>query len=90
MIRVKDILNRKGIMAQHRLLYLNFAQEYVYLYHPKERRPEEWGRSKEWKKALSREDVVEKYKALGADESILNEIIDAIQMWVVAIPPPAS
>jgi len=90
MIRVKDILNRKGILAQHRLLYLNFAQEYVYLYHPKEKRPEEWGRSKEYKKALRREDVVEKYKALGADESILNEIIDAIQMWVVAIPPPAS
>lgn len=89
-IRVKKILNRKGIVAQQRLLYLNFAQEYVYLYHPteEEKRPEEWGRSKEFKKIMEREEVVKKYKELGADESILREIIDAINLWATAIPPP--
>jgi len=87
-MRVKELLNRRGVIAQQRLLYINFAQEYVYLYHPTEKRPEEWGRSKEFKKIMRREDVVEKYKSLGADESLLHEIIDAIQLWATAIPPP--
>jgi len=89
-IRVKDILNRRGIVAQHRLLYINFAEEYVYLYYPteEEKRPEEWGRSKEYKKNFDREYIVDKYKSLGADEGILREIIDAIGMFVALIPPP--
>ena len=34
------------------------------------------------------EEIVKKYKELGADENILREIIDAINLWATAIPSP--
>ncbi|MHA1593617.1 MAG: hypothetical protein ACTSXX_02640 [Candidatus Baldrarchaeia archaeon] len=65
---VKRILDRHGIIAQFRLPYITFAKELYYLYYDPHRL------YKRWKKILTEDDIFAKYKRMGLDEGILNEI----------------
>jgi len=80
--RVKRVLDRHGVIAQVRMMYINFAEELAYLEHPpeEEKKPEEWGRTKEWKKALTEDDLFLKYKKWGLEENILREIASVVRV----------
>jgi len=66
--KVKAVLDARGVIAQMRLSYIAFAKELYYLHYAPHRR---W---KRWKLGLTDRDIIEKYKRMGLDESILNEI----------------
>jgi len=66
--QVKPILDRFGVMNWHRTNYYNFAMEMIYRNHESNRK------RKNWKSILTVDDLIEKYKSLGCDENVLNEI----------------
>lgn len=66
--KVKKVLDREGIISQMRMGYISFAEELAYLYHGEDTR---W---KEWKKCLTKEDLIDKYVAYGLRKDILNRI----------------
>jgi len=65
---IKPILDKYGVINFVRTQYLNFAYELYYLTH-KGHRTTRW-----WKPNLTKEDLIERYKASGLDENILKEI----------------
>jgi hypothetical protein len=69
--RVKEILDEVGIIVGFRLNYLAYAQEIYYLDHQGHRL------YKGWKRVLNRDDVRQKYLAMGLDGSVLDKI-DAV------------
>ncbi len=70
---VKQVLDRYGVVAQMRMTYISFAKELAYLYHDSHRR------YKRWKKILTEDDLIEKYKRMGLDEDILREIVKVVR-----------
>jgi len=72
--KVKQILDKEGIIAQFRISYLNFAHELFYLKHEGHRY------YKQYKLILTEDDLIDKYKRLGLDETILRRIKNII--WV--------
>jgi hypothetical protein len=71
--KVKQMLNKEGIVAQQRMSYIAYAQELFYIEHPTHRK---W---KRWKEILSKEDLRKKYIAMGMDEAILSKIEDIVR-----------
>ena len=72
LIKVKEILDRHGVVNFFRNAYYYFANEIAYrLYESK--------RKKKWKKVLPSDDaIIEKYIRMGCDENILREIANTI------------
>lgn len=66
--RTKSVLNDAGVPGTLRLMYISFVEELMYLSHGEDTR---W---KEWKKCLTEDDLIEKYKNMGAESHILNSI----------------
>jgi hypothetical protein len=71
--RIKQLLDREGIMAQQRMSYIAYAQELYYLEYDPHRL---W---KRWKQILSRSDLRTKYIGMGMDEAILSKIEDVVR-----------
>ena len=67
-LRVKQILDRRGVISSLRMGYIAFAKEIAYLYHEGHRK------FKHYKKMLTREDIKNKYIRMGFDKEILEEI----------------
>jgi len=70
--RTKAILDRRGVVGWFRVGYINFVRELYYLKYEPHRL---W---KRWKKILSRDDLIEKYKRMGCDEAILRELASLV------------
>jgi len=70
--KVKQICNQEGIVAQHRMAYIAFAEELAYYKYKGHRL---W---KHWKEILTEDEIIDKYKRMGCDESILNKIRSVI------------
>jgi len=65
---VKKRLDKYGVVTQMRMAYIAFAQELYYLsYQPHKL----W---KRYRNVLSENDLIEKYKSMGCDETILNVV----------------
>jgi len=77
--RVKPILNKYGVAGNLRLGYITFAKEYVYMNYKPHRK------HKQWKRILTEDDLILKYKRMGCDEQILREIITAIKTFKVVV-----
>ena len=75
--RVKPILNKYGVHGNFRLGYIAFAKEYVYMHYKPHRK------HKQWKRLLTDDDLITKYKRMGCDEQILREIITAVKTFKV-------
>jgi len=67
--RVKQYLDRKGIVAQFRSFYIMFAKEIAYLPYRGHKR---W---KAYRDIIRKEDIVDKYVRMGLDRAILEEIM---------------
>jgi len=65
---VKRLLDRRGIAGNIRMGYISFAQQLAYLYY----KPHKYW--KHWRGMLTPEDLINKFKRLGLDETILGEI----------------
>lgn len=65
---VKQLLDRRGVFGYLRNQYYAFAQQLVYLYYMPRKL---W---KRWRAMLSEDDIVEKFKRMGCDPAILEEI----------------
>jgi len=72
---VKQMLNREGVVAQFRMAYLAFAQELYYLTYEPHRK------YKQWKKILSVDELIDKYKRMGCDVNLLNKIRGVVEKW---------
>jgi len=70
--KVKEICNREGVVAQARMAYIAFAEELAYLKYKGHRY---W---KHWKEILTEDEIVDKYKRMGCQLSILNKIRSVI------------
>lgn len=77
--RVKQILNKYGVQGSFRLNYIAFAKEYVYMNYKPHRR------HKQWKVLLTEDDLVEKYKRMGCDETVLREIITSVKTFKTVV-----
>lgn len=73
--RVKQILSARGIFGNFRMNYIAFANEYIYMHYKPHRK------YKQWKALLTEDDLIEKYKKMGCDESILREIINVVKTF---------
>ncbi|RLG33796.1 hypothetical protein DRN97_04205 [Methanosarcinales archaeon] len=72
---IKRMLNEKGVIAQFRTAYLAFAQELFYHYYEPHRK------YKQWRKILSQDELKNKYKRMGCDVEILDEIKEVVEKW---------
>ena len=72
--RVRPILDRYGVVSNLRAGYVAFAKEYVYMHYKSSRK------YKQWKRLLTEDDLIEKYKKMGYDEKILRDIINAVKI----------
>jgi len=72
---VKPILDKHGVHGNFRLGYITFAKEYVYMHYKPHRK------HKQWKKILTEDDLILKYKRMGCDEQILREIIKVVKKF---------
>jgi len=70
--RVKEILNREGVIANLRAGYLSFAQQLAYLKYKPHRR---W---KRWRRLLTPQDLIEKFVTMGFDKNILLKIKEIV------------
>ena len=70
--RVKPILDRCGVTGNLRAAYVAFAKEYVYMHYKSSRK------YKQWKRLLTEDDLIQKYKRMGLDERILRQIINTV------------
>lgn len=75
--RVKQVLDKYGIHGTFRLGYIAFAKEYVYMNYKPHRR---W---KRWRRLLTKDDLIEKYKRMGLDEEVLNEVLKVVETFKV-------
>jgi len=66
--RVKQYLDRKGIVAQFRSAYIMFAEEIAYFPYRGHKR---W---KAYRDIIRKEDIIDKYVRMGLDKAILEEI----------------
>lgn len=66
--KVKQILDQEGVLAQHRMAYIIFAEELAYLKYKGHRK------LKYWKEILTEDQLIDKYKRMGCKESILEKI----------------
>jgi len=73
---VKQMLNQEGVIAQFRTAYLAFAQELYYLYYEPHRK------YKQWKKILSSDELINKYKRMGCEVNLLNKIKEVVERWM--------
>lgn len=71
--KVKQILDREGIVGVERLNYISFANEVLYLRYEGNRK------NKTWKRNISIDSLVEKYITLGAKEDILWKVVKICQ-----------
>jgi len=71
--KVKQILDREGVVGTHRLNYISFANEVLYLRYEGNRK------NKTWKRNISIDSLVEKYITLGAKEDILWKVVKICQ-----------
>jgi len=71
--KVKQILDREGIVGTQRLNYISFANEVLYLRYEGNRK------NKTWKRNISIDSLVEKYITLGAKEDILWKVVKICQ-----------
>ncbi|MEM2261252.1 MAG: hypothetical protein QXK24_02245, partial [Ignisphaera sp.] len=71
--KVKQILDREGIVGTQRLNYISFANEVLYLRYEGNRK------NKTWKRNISINSLVEKYITLGANEDILWKVVKICQ-----------
>jgi len=81
---VKPILNKYGVHGNFRLGYIAFAKEYVYMYYKPHRK------HKQWKRILTEDDLILKYKRMGCDEQILREIISTVNKFKTVVDIEAS
>jgi len=72
---INRLLNQKGVPGMFKIPYLNFAQELYYMYYTPYRR------YKQWRKVLTPDDLLAKYKNMGCDEEILKEIKGVVEKW---------
>ena len=72
---VKPILDRYGVHGNFRLGYIAFAKEYVYMHYKPHRK------HKQWKRLLTEDDLITKYKRMGCDEQILREIVKVVKKF---------
>jgi len=76
---VKPVLDKHGVHGNFRLGYITFAKEYVYLHYKPHRK------YKQWKRNLTEDDLVRKYKRMGCDEQILREIISIVNTFKTVV-----
>jgi len=81
---VKPVLNKYGVHGNFRLGYIAFAKEYVYMHYKPHRK------HKQWKRLLTEDDLILKYKRMGCDEQILREIISAVNPFKTVVNIEAS
>jgi len=81
---VKPILNKYGVHGNFRLGYIAFAKEYVYMHYKPHRK------HKQWKRILTEDDLILKYKRMGCDERILREIISTVNKFKTVVDLEAS
>jgi len=81
---VKPILNKYGVHGNFRLGYIAFAKEYVYMHYKPHRK------HKQWKRILTEDDLILKYKRMGCDEQILREIISTVNKFKTVVDLEAS
>jgi len=72
---IKQMLNQEGVIAQFRMAYLSFAQELYYLTYTPHRK------YKQWKKLLTSEELINKYKRMGCDANLLKKIKEVVEKW---------
>jgi len=72
---VKPILDRYGVHGSFRLGYIAFAKEYVYMHYKPHRK------HKQWKRLLTEDDLITKYKRMGCDEQILREVVKVVKKF---------
>jgi len=66
--RIRQLLDQHGVISPLKGAYISFANELKYLEHDSHRL------HKRWKKLITEEDIIDKYKRMGLDENILEEI----------------
>jgi len=72
---VKRLLNQAGVPGMFRMPYIQFAQEIFYQYYTP-------GRAcKQWKKMLTEDDILEKYKRMGCNVELLQKIKEVMVRW---------
>jgi len=76
---VKPILDKYGVHGNFRLSYITFAKEYVYMHYKPHRR------HKQWKRILTEDDLILKYKRMGCNEQILREIISTVNAFKTVV-----
>ena len=81
---VKPILNKYGVHGNFRLGYIAFAKEYVYMHYKPHKK------HKQWKRLLTEDDLILKYKRMGCDEQILREIISTVNKFKTVVDIEAS
>jgi len=72
---IKQMLNSEGVIAQFRMAYLSFAQELYYLTYEPHRK------YKQWKKILTTDELINKYKRMGCDVNLLRKIKEVVEKW---------
>jgi len=72
---IKRLLNKEGVIVQFRMAYLAFAQELYYLTYEPHRK------YKQWKKILTVDELINKYRRMGCDVDLLNKIKGEVEKW---------
>jgi len=76
---VKPILDKYGVHGSFRLGYIAFAKEYVYMHYKPHRR------HKQWKRLLTEDDLILKYKRMGCDEHVLREVLNVVKSFKIVV-----